>query len=510
MRTTAWILGDQLTYQHPALAELSTGDVVLMVESAGRAEARPWHKQKLAFIWSAMRHFAQKLRDKGVGVDYHKLPSSPVDLRDTLRAHLRKYQPDRLLLMETAEFGRAAALASLARDIGVKTTVLDNTMFLSSREAFAREAKGKTSLVMEHFYRDMRRKTGLLMAQGEPEGGRWNFDAENRESPPDSHEFPEIPRFEPDEATRDVMALVEDRFPDHFGKLETFAWPVTHRDARRFLRDFLDHRLDCFGPHEDAMVRDARALCHSLLSPLLNVGLLEPLDVCQQAASRYWDGLARLNSVEGFIRQILGWREFIYQIYHLKMPGYSDANFFEVDLPLPSFYWDGETEMTCVARAVGTVRGYGINHHIQRLMITGNFALIAGINPQAVNDWYLTAYVDAYEWVVTPNVLGLALYADGGMVATKPYAASANYINRMSDYCRSCRYRHRETTGETACPFNALYWDFLARNEERLRASTPRMNLMLAMLGRRSSDEIAEIRARAGRIRDRLDQSASL
>jgi deoxyribodipyrimidine photolyase-related protein len=457
-----------------------------------------------------MRHFVQELQDEGFEVDYYKLPSPPADLRETLRTHLREYQPDRLLLMKTAEFGRAAVLADVVEEAGAKTTVLDNTMFLSSLEAFAREAEGKTSLVMERFYRDMRRRTGLLMSQDEPEGGRWNYDEENRESPPDDGQFPEIPRFEPDAVTQDVMALVENRFPDHFGKLNTFAWPVTHRDAERFLTDFLDRRLDCFGPYEDAMVRDSRALCHSLLSPLLNVGLLEPLDVCEQAVARYRDGGARLNSVEGFIRQILGWREFIYQVYHWQMPGYLDVNFFEADLALPSFYWNGETEMACVAHAVGTVRDYGINHHIQRLMITGTFALIAGISPQAVNDWYLTAYVDAYEWAVTPNVLGLALYADGGVVATKPYAASANYINKMSDYCPSCRYHHRETIGEAACPFNALYWDFLARNEERLRASTTRMNLMLAMLDRRSDDEIAEIRARADWIRDRLHQSQSL
>jgi deoxyribodipyrimidine photolyase-related protein len=504
MRTTAWILGDQLTLHHSALTDLGEDDVVLMVESIGRAAARPWHKQKLAFVWSAMRHFAEQLRDDGFRVDYHTLPSRPPDLREVLQAHLRAYQPDRLLLMETAEFRRAAALAKVAEDLGVKVTVIDNTMFLSSSEAFTGEVEGKSSTVMEPFYRRMRRETKLLTANEEPVGGEWNFDEENRETPPDGYDFPDIPRFEPDEITQGVMALVADRFPDHFGKLETFAWPTTHRNAQRFLDDFLDHRLDCFGPYEDAMVRDARTLCHSLISPLLNVGLLAPLDVCRQAATRYYDGSARLNSVEGFIRQILGWREFIYQVYRWQMPGYLDVNFFDADLPLPSFYWDGETQMTCVAHAVKAVRDHGINHHIQRLMITGNFALIAGITPQAVNDWYMTAYVDAYEWVVAPNVLGMALYADGGVVATKPYAASANYIHKMSNYCSACEYNHKATVGEMACPFNALYWDFLARNEDQLRASTPRMNLMLSMLNRRSDEDLTAIRTQADQIREKL------
>jgi deoxyribodipyrimidine photolyase-related protein len=278
---------------------------------------------------------------------------------------------------------------------------------------------------------------------------------------------------------------------------------VTRSDAKRFLKDFLDHRLDGFGPYEDAIVSGESTLYHSLLSPLINLGLLDPLEVCRAAEERYRKKRARLNSVEGFIRQIVGWREFIYQVYHLKMPDYMESNFFGADLPLPEFYWSGDTGMHCVADAIGTLYGEGINHHIQRLMVTGNFALIAGISPQEVNRWYELAYVDAYQWVVSPNVLGMALYADGGLLATKPYAASANYINKMSDCCNNCAYDRRKTTGEDACPFNSLYWDFLARNRKRFQKN-PRMNLVMALLSKKKPTDLRDVRKRAKELRSRI------
>jgi deoxyribodipyrimidine photolyase-related protein len=299
------------------------------------------------------------------------------------------------------------------------------------------------------------------------------------------------------------MALVEQEFAGHFGELGSFWLPVSRTDATAFFEDFLDHRLDLFGPYEDAIVAGERAMYHSLLSSLLNVGLLEPLELCRRAETRYRQGQARLNSVEGFIRQIIGWREFVYQVYQLNMPGYLEANHFEADLPLPDFYWTAETDMFCVADAVKSLRQYGVNHHIQRLMVTGNLALIAGLDPRAVNEWYWLAYTDAYEWVVSPNVLGLSLYADGGLLASKPYAASANYINKMSNCCPQCLYNHRQVVGEQACPFNALYWDFLARNYDRLQQN-PRMNLVMANLDRRDPADMEQIRNRAEKIRKRL------
>ncbi len=275
------------------------------------------------------------------------------------------------------------------------------------------------------------------------------------------------------------------------------------------MKDFIQHRLDLFGPFEDAIILGQRVLYHSLLSPLINLGLLEPLEVCRRAEAAYLKGKARLNSVEGFIRQIIGWREFVYQIYHLRMPEYVDGNFFRANLPLPNFYWTGNTNMNCIADAVTGLKHYGSNHHIQRLMVTGNFALMAGIDPRAVKDWYWLAYLDAYEWVVTPNVLGLSLYADGGLIATKPYAASANYINKMSDCCKECDYDYKITVGKKACPFNSLYWDFLARNRIAFMKN-PRMNMMMAALRKRPSSELKKVRARASELRQKLRRSGSV
>ncbi len=497
-KITVWILGDQLTPDISSLADLDPAACdILMIESLSRARALPYHKQKLTFIWSAMRHFAEELRELGYTVDYYEAQPT---LKAALDEHLDKHQPAQFRLMETAEYGRAARLADLLEAQGLEVEITPNNMFLSDREDFAEQAEGKKQLLLENFYRRMRRQTGLLMADDDPAGGEWNYDKENRQTPPADHTFPSMPRYEPDEITQAVMDLVEREFPDNFGELDSFWLPVTRAQANDFFEDFLDRRLDLFGPYEDAIVMGQPSLYHSQISPLLNVGLLEPLDLCRRVEARYQAGQARLNSVEGFIRQIIGWREFLYQVYHLQMPGYLQTNHFGADLPLPDFYWSAETDMACVADAVTTLQKYGLNHHIQRLMVTGNFALIAGIDPQAVNEWYWLAYSDAYEWVVSPNVLGMALYADGGIFATKPYAASANYINKMSNCCKSCAYNHRQKTGDNACPFNALYWDFLARNYDKLKQN-PRMNMMLAMLDKKDAADLADLRERAADIR---------
>ncbi|MEM7347161.1 MAG: cryptochrome/photolyase family protein [Chloroflexota bacterium] len=505
-KPTVWILGDQLSLSKSALPDEPSGCVVLMIESLQQGRQRPYHKQKLVFLWSAMRHFAVELRQRGYEVDYYEAADS---INQALQSHIARYQPDTVRLMGSAEYGRTKRFVKRLVRYNIAVEITPNIMFLSNREAFAEAARGKKQLLMESFYRKMRKQTGLLMIDGKPAGGEWNFDKYNREKPDPNHRFPDIPRYQPDEITQAVITLVNREFPDHFGELSDFPWPVTRAQAHHFLTDFLEHRLDLFGPYEDAILLDEPAMYHSLLSPLINIGLLEPLEVCRAAEARYEAGLARLNSVEGFIRQIIGWREFIYQIYHLKMPGYLDANALGADIPLPDFYWTGDTDMRCVANAVNNLRQYGINHHIQRLMITGNFALIAGIDPQAVNDWYWLAYIDAYEWVVSPNVLGMALYADGGLFATKPYASSANYINKMSNCCKSCQYNHRQTTMAEACPFNALYWDFLARNQTQFKQN-PRMTMMLALLNKRDPNDLAATRAKAAEIRDKLRSQARI
>ena len=499
---TVWVLGDQLTVDGTALASHPPGSCsVLFIESLERARQIPYHPQKLILLWSAMRHFAEDLRKKGYAVDYHE---SARTFTNALRSHIQDHRPSRIILTETAEYGVAARLAKMIEAHDIATEIAPNRMFLSVQHAFEKRMGNKDTIRMETFYRDMRRQTGLLMNdEGEPEGGQWNFDKENRKPPRKDLFVPPMPGFAPDATTRAVMALVAREFPDHFGKADGFDWPVTHAEAEQLLEHFLDQRLDLFGPYQDAIVAGEPYLYHSRLSAALNVGLLDPLAVCRAVEARYREGQARLASVEGFIRQIIGWREFVYRVYHHHMPGYTERNELGADGSLPDFYWTADTDMFCVRDAVGHVQTYGINHHIQRLMITGNFALIAGISPQAVNEWYWLAYADAYEWVVSPNVIGMALYADGGLLASKPYAASANYINRMSDCCRQCRYNPRQTTGPDACPFNGLYWDFLARNATLLRRN-PRMALAYKNWDRKPESEQRDLRAHARAIRERL------
>lgn len=491
--TTVWILEDQLTLDHPALSAGSSHLVVLLVESRAWAEALPHHKQKLVFVWSAMRHFADELRSRGFVVDYHEATD---DYAPALRQHLRHHRPGRVVVMESAELGVSATHAATLDALGVQHEILPNTMFVSSRDEFRRWVEGRRQPRLESFYRTMRKKTGLLMEADEPVGGQWNYDRQNRRRPDPGHEFPEIPRFSPDKTTREVMAWVDASYPEHFGDIDGFAWPVTRADAEALRDDFIENRLLHFGDYQDAIVCGEPSLYHSLLSPALNVGLLEPLDLCRRVEDAYQDGRAPINSAEGFIRQVVGWREYVYQVYHWKMPAYRTENALGANRALPDFYWSGETSMRCVADAVTMLRRHGINHHIQRLMVTGNFALLAGIDPAAVNRWYWLAYVDAWEWVVTPNVLGMALHADGGVLASKPYAASANYLNTMSDCCAACQYDPKQATGQDSCPFNSLYWDFLARHRKRF-AKNARMRLMLSNLDKKPKSELNAVRRRA-------------
>jgi deoxyribodipyrimidine photolyase-related protein len=327
---------------------------------------------------------------------------------------------------------------------------------------------------MEHFYREMRRRHGLLMEDGAPAGGVWNFDAENRKRLPAGTRVPDRPRFVPDDITGQVTRLVAERFPDGFGDLDSFGWPVTREQALEALAGFIDQCLPHFGDYQDAMKDGQPFLFHSLLAPALNIGLLSPLEVCRAAEKAWRSGAAPLNAVEGFIRQILGWREYVRGLYWTFMPGYAEANALEAHRSLPEFYWTGETPMRCLRQAVADTRRHAYSHHIQRLMVTGNFALLAGIAPRAVERWYLAVYADAVEWVEMPNTMGMALHADGGRMASKPYAASGAYIDRMSDFCGACEYDVRRKSGPGACPFNYLYWAFLIRNEQRL-SGNPRM-----------------------------------
>jgi deoxyribodipyrimidine photolyase-related protein len=322
----------------------------------------------------------------------------------------------------------------------------------------------------------LRHKTGWMMDGEQPLGSQWNYDRENRKAIPRSVTIPAWRRFQPDPITQSVMKLVRVRFLDDFGELDSFGWAVTRQDALIALDDFIQNNLPSFGDYQDAMQQGEDSLFHATLSPYINIGLLSPREVCEAALQAYQQGSAGIASVEGFIRQILGWREFMRGVYWLKMPGYRSSNYFQAIRPLPDFYWNGNTDMNCLHESIDATRRNAYAHHIQRLMLTGNFALLSGIDPVEVENWYLSVYADAYEWVEMPNTLGMGLYADGGVVASKPYAASGAYINRMSNYCQKCVYDPKNKLGEKACPFNYLYWNFLMENEDKLK-SNPRMAL---------------------------------
>lgn len=434
------------------------------------------HKKKIALLFSAMRHFAEELSNDGWQVDYIKLDDSENSgsFKGEVERALSRHEIENIVITEPAEYRVMQDVKSWSKQFGKTVEILPDDRFIATHHEFETWAEGRKQLRMEYFYRDMRRKTNLLMNGNEPEGGKWNYDSENRKPAKDDMFMPKPVQFEPDEITQDVLKLVEDKFGDHFGDLEPFWFAVTHEQANEVLEYFLEAALPSFGDYQDAMLMGQRFLYHSLLSPYINCGLLNPLEVCKRVEAEYKKGRVPLNATEGFIRQIIGWREYVRGIYWLKMPEYVNRNFLEADRKLPDFYWTGETDMTCLREAITQTKEEAYAHHIQRLMVTGNFAMLAGVDPHEVHEWYLAVYADAYEWVELPNTLGMSQFGDGGILGSKPYAASGNYINKMSDYCKNCRFDVKQKIGEDACPFNALYWDFLIRNEDKLKGN-PRL-----------------------------------
>lgn len=485
------ILGDQLSANLSSLASGNPAqDQVLMVEVAEEATYVRHHKKKIAFIFAAMRHHAEALRQKGWQVDYIKLDDdkNTGSFSGEVERAIAQYKPDRLIVTEPGEWRVLEMMKTWSDAFDIKVDILPDTRFLATHKDFEAWAEDRKQLRMEYFYREMRVKTGLLMESDEPAGGQWNFDADNRKPAKADLFMPEPKRFEPDQVTTDVLALVKARFDKHFGDLEPFWFGVTTENANIALEHFIEEALPCFGDYQDAMLEGEKFLYHSLISFYINAGLLDALEVCQKVEAAYEAGHAPINAAEGFIRQIIGWREYIRGIYWLKMPGYVDQNFFGNTRDLPDFYWTGETKMACLSAAITQTKEEAYAHHIQRLMVTGNFALIAGIDPHQVHEWYLAVYADAYEWVELPNTLGMSQFADGGLLGSKPYAASGNYINKMSDYCANCHYNVKTKTGENACPFNPLYWDFLIRNEHKLRGN-PRMGQMYSTWDRMGDDK---------------------
>lgn len=494
MTVGIWVLGDQLWAGQAALQ--SCDDLcearVLMIESAEHVRQRPYHCQKLVLVWSAMRHFAAALRQQGWTVDYEISDDFVTPLGRWVDSH----EIDELRVMEPSD----RPFSRLIRDLNLPcdVTIVPNNHFLWSREGFQRWAAKRKSLLMETFYREGRKHFQVLMdAADEPIGGQWNFDKQNRKPPKSNLNPPEPLEFEPDAITQDVIDWVKSSPFSTYGTITPFRWAVTREQAIAVLDYFIQVRLKTFGPYQDAMVTGEPTLWHALLSPYLNLGLLHPLEVIEAVEQAYHDHNLPLNSVEGFIRQVLGWREYMHGLYHHVDEDYPNRNWFDHQHPLPDFFWDADrTDMNCLHQSLKQVEQIGYAHHIQRLMVLSNFALIAGFSPQEVKNWFHAAFIDAYDWVMQTNVLGMGLFADGGVLASKPYAASANYINKMSDYCKSCSYSRTQRTGAKACPFNFFYWDFLDRHRDKLK-SQGRMNLILANLDKMSSDELEQIRQQA-------------
>jgi len=495
-RPTVWVLGDQLHRRSGALADRDPGDCrVLLVTSVHKIDSKRWHRQRLHLVLSAMAHFADELREEGFDVDHRTAPT----LAAGLRAHREEHDVTHVVAMEPMSWdGR-----NLLDRLGVER--VRNDQFTCHHDEFATWAGDRSSFKMEDFYRWQRRRLDVLMEEGpdgpEPAGGQWNFDHDNRERPPrDGRSWPTVERFEPDDIDREVI----DALPDScWGAEPDGTWPVTRAQALARLDEFVATGLAPFGPHEDAMLAAEWKLAHSVLSSSMNLGLLHPSEVVEAAADAYWAGDAPIGSVEGFVRQVIGWREYVWGVFWLWMPDYRGMNALDAGRPVPPVLSSGaDTEMACVESAMRHLHDHGYTHHIERLMVFGNLALTSGVDPAAMTEWMWASFVDGAEWVMLPNVIGMALYADGGRMATKPYASGGAYINRMSDSCRSCRFDPKQRTGTDACPFTTLYWDFLARNAETF-ASNHRLARQLASM-RRLSD-LDDVRDRAAEILASLD-----
>ncbi len=510
--TLRLVLGDQLSPGIAALADLDPArDTVLMAEVMTECSYAPHHPQKIALIFAAMRHFARALAACGVRVRYVRLDDAEntQSLAGEVARAAKALTPDHIVVTAPGEWRVLEDMRQWEDATGTPCEIREDDRFLCSIAGFRDWAKGRNQLRMEFFYRDMRRRHRILMEGDQPSGGRWNYDAENRRKLPANVTIPEVRRFKPDATTQAALDLVATRFAKHYGSLENFNYPVMAREAKQGLEDFIRHRLPQFGDWQDSMAADAPYLFHAVISAPLNLGLLDPLTICQKAEDAYRQGHAPLNAVEGFIRQILGWREFMRGIYWLHMPDYAKKNALGATRALPEFYWTGDTDMRCMAQAVGQTMKFAYAHHIQRLMVTGNFALLAGLHPDAVDQWYLAVYADAYEWVEMPNTRGMSLFADGGIIGSKPYAASGAYINRMSNYCGDCHYDVKDAVGSRACPFNALYWDFIARHEA-LWEHNPRMAMPLRNWRKMDDEKREALRRRAAEIRMILDEGKRL
>ncbi len=494
-KTLRLILGDQLSHSISSIEDCDkANDIILMCEVLEEATYVKHHKKKIAFLFSSMRHFAAEMTQKGFNVRYIKLDdveNSQSFCGEVERA-IRSYQINKIVVTEPGEYRVLQYFLSWEKRFEIPVDIRQDNRFLCSTSEFANWVKDKKQIRMEYFYRQMRQKYSILMNENQPEGGQWNYDSKNRKPPKQGLKIPATYQSKNDSITLEVMRLVEEKFADHFGDLEPFNFAVTRDQALLALKQFIEQRLFYFGDYQDAMIENEPWMYHSHIGFYLNCGLLLPIECVRVAEKAYYDGSAPLNATEGFIRQIIGWREYVRGIYWLKMPHYAKENFFNAKKNLPDFYWTAKTKMNCLSQCIKETKNNAYAHHIQRLMVLGNFALIAGIDPAQVNEWFLIVYADAYEWVEMPNVSGMILFADGGYLASKPYAAGGSYINKMSNYCKNCSYKVDQKNGVDACPFNYLYWDFLARNHNKLK-SNQRISMMYKTYDLMSEDKKLDI-----------------
>jgi deoxyribodipyrimidine photolyase-related protein len=484
-----------------------SAEAVCMAEiDPATADGNEAHRQRLAVIFAAMRHFRDRLREKGFSVHYQRVgaENAATSQAEFLTEKISELQPKTVTVSEPSGRELLADLQDAAAESRAELDVREDPTFLCAMEDFRAWADGRKRMTMEYFYREQRRAYGYLMNGDQPAGGDWNFDEDNRESFDEAPQGIKAPvQFRPDDRTQKTIADVESAFPDAYGQTASFAYPVTPEEARRAVRDFVEHRLPSFGTYQDAMWTNAPFLYHSRLSAAINLRLVTPRYVLDRAEEAYRDGDAPINAVEGFVRQILGWREFVRGVYWTSGPDYEKRNALNARRELPDLFWTGDTDMRCMSDCIGELNEHAYLHHIQRLMVTGLFGMLYGVKPQAMNDWHLAMYADAWPWVSAPNMVGMSQYADGGTVGTKPYAASGNYINKMSNYCANCSYDYREATGEDACPFTTLYWDFLLQHEDEFQ-DNPRMNFQMKNVENKGRAERNDIRQRAEYIRRRV------
>lgn len=490
------ILSSQLNFNISSLADVDKqNDIVLMCEPDIQMFHVKHHKKKIVFLLSAMRHFAAELKSKKFNVIYIKIGEKHISsaLTDSVKNAISKHSIKKIVITQPTEYITLQEIQQWDKIFDISVEIRINNLFLSTQQDFESWAAGRKNLRMEFFYRQMRIKHNILMDGNQPKGGKWNYDAENRKCPPQGSEMPLTYQTQPDSITTEVIEFVNMHFNSNFGDAEPFHFAVTRQSALKALDHFIAHRLQNFGKYQDAMLQDEPWMYHSHISFYLNCSLLEPMECIAAVENAYRKDHVPLNAAEGFIRQVLGWREYVHGIYWSKMPSYKLQNHLDAKRTLPEFYWTAKTDMNCLHHCVKQTKQHAYAHHIQRLMVLGNFALILQIDPIYVNEWYLIVYADAFEWVELPNVSGMILFADGGYLASKPYAASGSYINKMSDYCKSCKYDVRQKTGDSACPFNYLYWNFLLENKGNLETN-PRLKIAYHTLNKMSQEQVTKIK----------------